>query len=95
MKTEHVILGPVLTEKATNLASNKVYAFHIHSKATKFGVKNVLEKLYQVKVAKVSILTRKGKKRRVGRRMTTKTLPSKKIAYVKVLEGKIDLFPQV
>lgn len=94
MKIEDVVLGPVLTEKATNLASGKVYMFLIHKDATKYKVKNALEKLYQVKISQISVMTRKGKKRRTGRRMMSKTLPGKKIAYVKVAEGKIDLFPQ-
>lgn len=95
MKIEEVILRPILTEKATNLAAHKVYAFQVHKKATKHTVKATLEKLYQVKIGKVSIVVRKGKTRRTGRRMRPKVLPDKKIAYVKVIEGKIDLFPQL
>lgn len=95
MKIETVIIGPVLTEKATNLATGKVYMFKVHKDATKHKVKGALESLYQVKISKVSITNRKGKARRVGRRMTTKNLPDKKIAYVAVSEGKIDLFPQI
>ncbi len=95
MKIEEVIIGPVLTEKATNLAAGKIYMFNVHKNSTKQKVKNALEKLYQVKIEKISVITRKGKKRRTGQRMVTKTLPSKKIVYVKVTEGKIDLFPQL
>ena len=39
-------------------------------------------------------MVRKGKKRRVGRRMKVKNMADKKIAFIKVSEGKIDLFPQ-
>ncbi len=95
MKINNTIIGPVLTEKATNLATEKVYMFYIQKKATKHKVKNAIEELYQVKIEKVSVITRKGKKKRSGKRMVTKTLPDKKIAYVKVTEGKIDLFPQI
>jgi len=56
--------------------------------------KNTLEKLYKVKVRDVKIMIRKGKKKRVGRKMTVKSLPSRKIAFIKLSEGKIDLFPQ-
>ena len=94
MKIEEVIAGPVLTEKATNLAGGKVYTFKVHKNATKHTVKGALEKLYQVKVSKVSVMTRKGKLRRVGRRMAPRKLPNSKIAYVSISEGKIDLFPQ-
>ena len=95
MKINNTIIGPVLTEKATNLATKKVYMFHIQNDATKHNVKHTIEELYQVKIEKISVITRKGKKKRSGKRMVTKTLPDKKIAYVKVTEGKIDLFPQI
>ncbi len=95
MKVENVIIKPVLTEKATNLANQKVYMFYVKKQATKHVVKNTLEKLYQVKVGKITSFTRKGKKKRSGKKMVTRTLPDKKIVYVQVLEGKIDLFPQV
>lgn len=94
MKADQVIVKPILTEKATELAKNQVYAFETHIKANKFQIKNVLERFYKVKVDKIRITVRKGKEKRAGRRMIGKRLPDKKIAYVKVKEGKIDLFPQ-
>lgn len=95
MKTDSVVLAPVLTEKATKLAQGKVYMFHVAAKATKFQVKEALEKLYSVKIEDMRITNRKGKIRRVGKRMKQKRLADRKIAYVKVKEGKIDIFPQV
>ena len=94
MKINQVIVNPVLTEKATDLAKNQVYMFVVNLKANKFQIKNVLEKIYKVKVGRVRVMIRKGKSRRSGRRMVTKKLANKKIAYVKLKEGKIDLFPQ-
>ncbi|MDO8497231.1 MAG: 50S ribosomal protein L23 [bacterium] len=93
MKTNHVIVKPVLTEKAINLAKTSVYTFEINSKATKDQVTTVLEELYGVKVKEVRIMNKKGKKRRVGRSMKTKQLSGSKIARVQVTQGKIDLFP--
>lgn len=94
MKINNILLKPVLTEKATNLAAKKVYMFEVNKRANKFQIENAIKKLFSVKKAKVSIVNRKGKTRKVGRRMTEKTLTGKKIAYVKLNEGKIDLFPQ-
>jgi len=94
MKIDEVLLKPMLTEKATNLANSKVYMFEVNLKANKHNVKESLEKLYKVKVGQVKIMVRKGKKRRVGRRMKVKNMADKKIAFIKVSEGKIDLFPQ-
>lgn len=95
MKIEEVIVGPVLTEKATNLAQGQVYTFNVHKNATKHTIKDALERLYPVKIAKISVANRKGKTRRIGKKMTTKMLPNRKIAYVIVKEGKIDLFPKI
>lgn len=89
-----VLIKPVLTEKATNMVKDQVYAFEVNPKSNKNQVKTVLEQLYKVKVGEVKILTRKGKERKVGRRMQVKKLSDRKIAYVKLLEGKIDIFPQ-
>lgn len=94
MKINNVIIAPVLTEKATNMTKDKVYMFEVNAKANKFQIKNILEKIYKVKVGGIRVMIRKGKPRRIGRRMVTKKLASKKIAFVKLIEGKIDLFPQ-
>jgi len=94
MKINNVIIAPVLTEKATGLVKDQVYMFEVNSKANKFQIKEVLEKLYPVKVATIRVMVRKGKSRRAGRRMTTKRLSDRKIAFIKLKEGKIDLFPQ-
>ena len=94
MDIKEVIIKPALTEKATNLTKDQVYMFYVNLKANKLQVKNVLEKIYKVKVADVRIMIRKGKTRRSGRRMIERKLTNKKIAFVKLKEGKIDLFPQ-
>ncbi len=94
MNIKEVIINPVLTEKATDLAKNQVYMFSVNLKAKKPQIKTVLEKIYKVKVSSVRILIRKGKSKRSGRKMVTKKLPDRKIAYIKLKEGKIDLFPQ-
>lgn len=94
MKIDKVLIGPVLTEKATKLAATSVYMFKVDKQANKFQIKDALEKLFPVKVAEVRIINRKGKTKRKGRRMMQKQLPSKKIALIKVKSGKIDIFPQ-
>lgn len=94
MKINEVLIKPVLTEKATNLAKNMTYMFEVDMRTNKHKVKTVLEKLYKVKVGAIRIMVRKGKEKRVGKRSTTKKLSDKKIALVSIKEGKIDLFPQ-
>ncbi len=94
MKINETILAPILTEKATGNAKNKVYMFLVNPKSSKIQVKNVLEKIYSVKVDSVRVMVRKGKAVRKGRRMLTKKMADQKIAYVKLKDGKIDIFPQ-
>ena len=95
MKINDTILKPVLTEKATTQAQMKVYTFEVAKKATKFTVKQTLEKLYGVKVGNVKMLIRKGKIKKVGRKMKSKQQPDIKIAHVQLKEGSITIFPQV
>ncbi|MFN4212561.1 MAG: 50S ribosomal protein L23 [Microgenomates group bacterium] len=94
MKLNEIILAPILTEKTTKLAKNKVYVFKVNRLANKFQIKEVLEKLYPVKVGKVRIQVQKGQRKKVGKRRVIKKLPKEKIAYVSLVKGKIDFFPQ-
>lgn len=94
MKIEDVLIKPVLTEKGTTMANNNVYMFEINRKVNKYQVKNILESIYKVEVDQVKIMNRKGKKKRVGRKMTVKKRPDRKIAFIKLSKGKIDIFPK-
>ncbi len=94
MKINDILLEPILTEKATNLAKEKkIYMFKINTKATKNQVKKALEKIFSVKVDKVRIQIRKGKIKRTGKRLIPKKTTNKKIAYIKLSKGEIDIFP--
>ena len=94
MQINNVLIAPVLTEKATKLASTKIYMFYVEGKANKHQIGEAIKTLYGVKVGKLRVTNRAGKTRRIGKRMKTISLPDKKIAYVQVTEGKIGLFPQ-
>lgn len=94
MRLDQIIIKPVLTEKATNLVKNKIYTFEVNPKANKFQIAESLEKLYQVKVGIVRVAMRSGKVRKTGKKMIPKKTTPRKIAYIQVKEGKIDLFPQ-
>ena len=89
-----VILKPVLTEKATNMAKSNTYTFEVHTDVNKHQITTTLESMYKVKVGSVRVMTRKGKIRRAGRKMQTRVLPEKKFAYITLKEGSIDLFPK-
>ncbi len=88
------IVRPLMTEKATQMTNAKVYSFVVHPDANKHAVKVTVESMYKVKVASVRISIRKGKEKRVGRKMQTVSKPDLKIAFVTVKEGTIDIFPK-
>jgi len=94
MLINKILIRPILTEKATNLVQTNIYMFEVDLKANKNQVKQALEKLYKVKTGSVKIMVRKGKERRVGEKGLLKKSANRKIAFVKLVEGKIDLFPQ-
>lgn len=89
-----IIIGPVISDKAYKL--NKLYkklALKVHPKANKPMVKEALERLFSVKVDKVSIVVRKGKNKRVRGKAITGALSKK--AIVTLADGySLDLLDQ-
>lgn len=96
MKIEHEVLkGPMLTEKGTLLKEmdNKLL-FKVAKGANKIEIKNAVEKIFKVKVERVTTMNFKGKKKRMGR-YEGKRQDWKK-AIVKLKEGeKLDFIEGV
>ena len=71
-----VIIGPVITEKATMASEHNKVVFKVRKNATKPQIKEAVEKLFDVKVKNVNTLTRKGKlkvfKNKVGQQSDVK-----------------------
>jgi len=61
-----VLKYPHLTEKATKLQSENTYVFIVNAASTKPGVREAVEKKYNVKVSKVRIVNLHGKRMRQG-----------------------------
>ena len=85
-----VILSPVITEKATSASEHNKVVFKVARDATNPQIKEAVEKLFDVKVANVNTVVRKGKwqifKGKVGRQS-----PSKR-AVITLAEGhRIDV----
>ncbi len=81
------LIVPVMTEKSMN-AGNGVHVFKVNIDATKFDVKRAVEKIFEVKVSKVNILNRYGKKKTFrGKIGETKPI---KLARVHLSEGVIN-----
>ena len=87
-----ILLAPVISEKSYGLIEEGTYTFLVHPDSNKTQIKIAIEQIFDVKVASVHTLNRKGKTRRtrfgMGKRKDTKR------AIVSLTEGNIDIFGQ-
>ena len=67
MAAQDIILRPVITEASMADMDGKKYVFDDAVNANKIQVRQAIEELFDVKVAKVNIMNVKPKKKRVGR----------------------------
>ncbi len=82
-----IVLRPVITEKSTRLKEeNREVCFEVDPRANKSEIKKAAEQLFKIKVERVRIQNKRGKKRRVGRSEGKKK--DWKKAYIKLKEGE-------
>ena len=63
-----IIIRPIITERSMAATSDKKYVFEVAPTAGKIEIKNAVEKIFGVKVAKVNTLNMQGKLKRMGAR---------------------------
>ena len=85
MKTFDVIKRPVVTEKSTVAQQENMYTFEVDRRATKFDIRDAVQKIFNVSVERVRTVRMPAKYVRVGRNVG-KTTPWKK-AVVTLKEG--------
>lgn len=85
-KLYDVLISPVYTEKATNMADKRKHVFRVPASATKKEIKAAVEQNFETEVQSVNTLNRDGKSKTFkGIRGRTK---STKYAVVTLKEGK-------
>ena len=85
-----VIIGPVITEKATMASEHSKVMFKVRKDATKPQIKEAVEKLFDVKVKSVNTLIRGGKVKAFRNKLGQKS--DSKRAIVTLEEGhRIDV----
>jgi len=90
----NVLLKPLVTEKATFLASQNKYYFAVSKKANKIEIKRAIKSLYGVEPLDVNIINVLGKKVRYGR--TAGKKKNWKKAIITLKEGdKIEVYEGV
>ena len=88
---ENIIIRPLITEKASILASDGTYVFVVANKANKIQVRNAFKALYNITPTRVNIQNIQGKKVRFGSRRGRRN--SWKKAMVTLPKGKkIDVY---
>ena len=60
-KALNIIQQPILTEKSTNLNQFNQYSFKVDIKSNSLEIKNAIEKIFKVKVSKITTLIVRGK----------------------------------
>lgn len=93
MDPRQVVRKPVVSEKSYSLLDDGVYTFEVHPDANKIEIRQAVELIFNVEVARVNTLNRQGKRKRNRRKMTFGKRPDTKRAIV-TLKGddRIDLF---
>ena len=88
-----IIVRPIITERSMAAVSEKKYVFEVAKDAGKIEIKNAVEEIFGVKVAKVNPINVNGKAKRLGAGRPGKTKSWKK-AYVQLTEDSktIELF---
>ena len=88
-----IIIRPVVSEKSYGLLDNGVYTFVVDPRASKIQISEAIESIFNVQVAKVNTLNRKGKRKRNRKSQTFGSRPDTKRAIVTLAAGgRIDLF---
>lgn len=88
-----IIIRPVVSEKSYGLLDDGVYTFVVDPRATKIEISQAVESIFNVQVAKVNTLNRKGKRKRNRKSQTFGQRPNTKRAIVTLAAGgRIDLF---
>jgi large subunit ribosomal protein L23 len=88
--SSRILLRPIITEKATQLAAQNQYVFEVAQKANKIEIKKAVKELYNFWPLKVNIIKVKGKEVRYGRSRGRTKNRTKAIVTLKKGE-KIDL----
>lgn len=87
-----IIIRPIVSEKAYSMIDHGKYTFEVSPNANKVEIRHAIERIFDVKVAKVNTMNREGK------RVRTRTGYGKrkdiKLAVVTLREGTIELFAE-
>ena len=67
MFAQDIIIKPIITERSMDALQTGKYTFKVDKNANKIEIAEAVEKLFDVKVAKVNTMNCNGRTKRVGR----------------------------
>ena len=93
MTAHEIIIRPIVSERSFSGMELNKYTFEVAKDANKYQIKDAVEEIFGVKVAKVNTINVNGKAKRLGAGRLGKTRSWKK-AYVQLAEDSktIELF---
>ena len=83
-----IIRRPIITEQSMESVADKKYVFEVAMNATKTDIKAAVEKIFNVKVAKVNTLIVNGKVKRTGASPAGKRADYKKAVVTLTADSK-------
>jgi large subunit ribosomal protein L23 len=90
-----IILKPIVTERSMTNTEEKKYTFQVNRDANKYQIKDAIEKIFDVKVEKVSVMNIQGKIKKMGRTQGRTASWKKAIIKLKPESKEIKLFENV
>jgi large subunit ribosomal protein L23 len=94
MDPRDLIKRPMITERATDLMEQNKYVFEVDRRANKTEIRQAVEKLFGVKVEKVSTMITPKKKKRVGKHVGYTQEKKKAIVKLAVDSKAIEIFDE-
>ena len=67
MLAQDIVIKPIITERSMDALQTGKYTFKVDKNANKIEIAEAVEKLFDVKVAKVNTMNCNGRTKRVGR----------------------------
>ena len=87
-----VILKPIITEQSMDMSADKTYVFKVADTANKTEVRQAVEEIFGVDVAKVNIMNVNGKVKRMGRTVGRTASYKKAIVTLTADSKEIEIF---
>lgn len=93
MKTGYdVLIRPIITESSIDLSEQRKYAFKVAKDANKTEIRKAVEDIFDVEVAKVNVMNRKGKVKRMGRSVGMTSAYKKAVVTLTPDSKEIEIF---